>query len=168
MAKRSPPSKRRGRPARRRRWGRVRQLPSGQWQARAPDPMRPGHLVSAPKTFTSRTDAERWLAAQETDQARGVWVDPSLGQVTFADWVFQWRENINDGVYNIPGFLIAAANGNRERYVGDRPGMEVHWQATRHLWFQADYGIFIAGPFLKAAGPGKNLSYSAMYAGYRF
>lgn len=85
-----------------------------------------------------------------------------------ADWVFQWRENINDGVYNIPGFLIAAANGSRSRYVGDRPGTELHWQATRHLWLQADYGIFHAGRFLKEAGPGKNLVYSAFYAGYRF
>ena len=85
-----------------------------------------------------------------------------------ADWVFQWRENINDGVYNIAGFLIAAANGSRARYVGDRPGTEVHWQATRHLWFQADYGIFLAGRFLKEAGPGKNLNYSALYVGYRF
>jgi len=85
-----------------------------------------------------------------------------------ADWVFQWRENLNDGVYNIPGFLIAPANGSRARYVGDRPGTELHWQATRHLWFQADYGIFHAGRFLKEAGPGKNLVYSAFYAGYRF
>lgn len=85
-----------------------------------------------------------------------------------ADWVFQWRENINDGVYNIPGSLIAAANGSRARYVGDRPGTEIHWQATRHLWFQVDYGLFHAGRFLKEAGPGKNLDYSALYAGYRF
>jgi len=84
------------------------------------------------------------------------------------DWVFQWRENINDGVYNIPGFLIAAANGSRARFVGDRPGTELRWQATRHLWFQVDYGIFHAGRFLKEAGPGKNLDYSALYAGYRF
>jgi hypothetical protein len=27
------------------------------------------------------------------------------------------------------------------------------WQADRHLWFRADYGIFFAGPFLKQAGP---------------
>jgi len=96
----------------------------------------------------------------ETDLTHGIWWS--------ADWVFQWRENINDGVYNIPGFLIAPANGSRARYVGDRPGTELHWQATRHLWFQADYGIFHAGRFLKEAGPGKNLVYSAFYAGYRF
>jgi integrase len=46
--------------------------------------------VTAPQTFTHRTDAERWLAAQETDQARGVWVDPNLGQVRFEEWASQW------------------------------------------------------------------------------
>ena len=68
----------------------------------------------------------------------------------------------------LTGSLIAAANGSRARYVGDRPGTEVHWQATRHLWFQVDYGLFHAGRFLKEAGPDKNLNYSALYLGYRF
>lgn len=85
-----------------------------------------------------------------------------------AGWLFQWRENINDGVYSIPGLLIAKASGSPARYVGDRPATEIHWQITKHLWFQADYGIFLAGRFLKEAGPGKNLNYSAFYAGYSF
>jgi hypothetical protein len=65
------------------------------------------------------------------------------------DWIFQWRESLQDGVYAVPGFLIRAADGSRARYVGHRPGTEIRWQANRHLWFQADYGIFYAGTFLK-------------------
>jgi hypothetical protein len=84
------------------------------------------------------------------------------------DWILQWRESLEDGVYAVPGFLITAANGSRARYVGNRPGMELRWQANRHLWFQADYGIFFAGPFLKQAGPGRNLNYWALWAGYKF
>jgi hypothetical protein len=84
------------------------------------------------------------------------------------DWIFQWRESLEDGVYAVPGFLITAANGSRARYVGNRPGTELRWQANRHLWFQADYGIFFAGPFLKQAGPGRNLNYWALWAGYKF
>lgn len=80
---------RRRRPSRHR-WGRVRQLPSGRWQARAPHPTNPGRLVAAPQTFAARVDAERWLAAQETDQARGAWVDPNLGRVSFAEWAEAW------------------------------------------------------------------------------
>jgi len=84
------------------------------------------------------------------------------------DWIVQWRENVNDGVYAVPGFLIRAADGSHARFVGHRPGTEVRWQANRHLWFQADYGIFYAGRFLKQTQPGRNLNYWALWAGYKF
>jgi hypothetical protein len=84
------------------------------------------------------------------------------------DCIVQWRENLNDGVYNVPGSLIRAADGSRARFVGDRPGTQVRWQKTRHLWFQADYGIFYAGRFLKQTQPGRNLNYWALWAGYKF
>jgi hypothetical protein len=84
------------------------------------------------------------------------------------DWIVQWRENVNDGVYAVPGFLIRAADGSRARFVGDRPGTEVRWQVNRHLWLQADYGIFYAGRFLKETQPGRNLNYWALWAGYKF
>ncbi|MCU1343553.1 MAG: hypothetical protein JWN92_2976 [Candidatus Acidoferrum typicum] len=84
------------------------------------------------------------------------------------DWIFQWRESLQDGVYAVPGFLIRAADGSRARYVGHRPGTEIRWQANRHLWFQADYGIFYAGTFLKQTQPGRNLNYWALWTGYKF
>src|ERR1700735_4055367 len=84
------------------------------------------------------------------------------------DWIFQWRESLEDGVYAVPGFLIRAADGSRGRYVGNRPGTQIRWQANRHLWFQADYGIFYAGKFLKQTQPGRNLNYWALWAGYKF
>jgi len=84
------------------------------------------------------------------------------------DWIFQWRESLQDGVYAVPGFLIRAANGSQARFVGNRPGTQIRWQATRHMWFQADYGIFYAGRFLKETEPGRNLNYWALWAGYKF
>ena len=84
------------------------------------------------------------------------------------DWIFQWRQSLDDGVYAVPGFLIRAADGSRARFVGDRPGTEARWQANRHLWFQGDYGIFYAGSFLKQTQPGRNLNYWALWAGYKF
>ena len=96
----------------------------------------------------------------ETALAHGV-------SVSF-DWIVQWRENISDGVYAVPGFLIRAADGSGARFVGHRPGTEVRWQANRHLWLQADYGIFYAGRFLKETEPGRNLNYWALWAGYKF
>ena len=84
------------------------------------------------------------------------------------DWIFQWRQSVEDAVYAVPGFLIRAADGSRARYVGDRPGTEIRWQKTRHLWIQGDYGIFYAGQFLRETQPGRNLNYWALWAGYRF
>ena len=84
------------------------------------------------------------------------------------DWIFQWRESLQDGVYAVPGFLIRAADGSHARFVGNRPGTQIRWQVNRHLWFQADYGIFYAGRFLKETQPGRNLNYWALWAGYKF
>ncbi len=85
-----------------------------------------------------------------------------------ADLVVQWRENLNDGVYAVPGFLLVPADGSRARFVGYRPGAEVRWQIDRHAYLQADYGIFYAGEFLKQASPGRNINYMAFWAGYKF
>lgn len=84
------------------------------------------------------------------------------------DWIVQWRESLEDGVYAVPGFLIRAADGSRARFVGHRPGTELRWQVNAHLWFQGDYGIFYAGRFLKETKPGRNLNYWALWAGYKF
>jgi hypothetical protein len=84
------------------------------------------------------------------------------------DFVAQWREDINDGVYAVPGFLLVPANGSRARFVGYRPGAEVRWQIDRHAYLQADYGIFYAGQFLKEASPGRNINYIEFWAGYKF
>ena len=84
------------------------------------------------------------------------------------DWIFQWRESLRDGVYSVPGFLIIPAGKSNARFVGHRPGTEVRWQVNRHLWFQADCGIFYAGKFVEESQPGRNLNYWALWAGYKF
>jgi hypothetical protein len=84
------------------------------------------------------------------------------------DWIFQWRENVLDGVYSVPGSLIRPAGNSQARFVGHRPGTELRWQVDRHIWCQADYGIFYTGRFLKETQPGRNLNYWALWAGYKF
>jgi len=72
------------------------------------------------------------------------------------------------GPYIQHNSLIIPAGKSDARFVGHRPGTEVRWQANRHLWFQADYGIFYAGKFVKESQPGRNLNYWALWAGYKF
>lgn len=64
-----------------RRFGRVRRLPSGRYQARylAPD----GIDRPAPETFASKTDAEVWLTRKEVEIRDAEWIDPDLGKVLF-------------------------------------------------------------------------------------
>ena len=68
----------------RRRFGTVRRLPSGRYQASYVDPS--GKRRYAPVTYTNKTDARRWLATQEADIARGTWVNDELGRETFGNY----------------------------------------------------------------------------------
>ena len=72
----------------RRRFGRVRKLPSGRWQARYPGP--DGRDRAAPSTFATKTDAARFLAAVEVDMGRGVWLDPLRSGVTLREYSQAW------------------------------------------------------------------------------
>jgi len=75
----------------RRRFGYIRKLPSGRWHASfiAPD----GHRQSAPHTFATKTDADRWLAAAELGISRGTWLDDSGGSIPFLEYAEQWLED---------------------------------------------------------------------------
>ncbi|HEY2956651.1 MAG TPA: tyrosine-type recombinase/integrase [Actinomycetota bacterium] len=73
----------------RRRFGSVRRLPSGRWQARYRTP--DGRLHTAPQTFATKTDATRFLVQAEADLTRGTWSDPRLGRTPFAAWAERWR-----------------------------------------------------------------------------
>ena len=73
----------------RRRFGSVRRLPSGRWQARYRT--NDGRQHTAPETFASKTAATRHLAQVETDLSRGQWSDPRLGRTTFIEWAARWE-----------------------------------------------------------------------------
>jgi integrase len=72
----------------RRRFGYVRKLPSGRYQASFIGPS--GLRQSAPTTFKTRTDADRWLTAVEADIARGAWLDEGLGRESFGNYALAW------------------------------------------------------------------------------
>lgn len=64
----------------------------GRWRAwyRGPDSRERS------RTFDRKADAERWLAGVTVSTARGEWIDPSLGRVTFAEWCERWAPTIVD------------------------------------------------------------------------
>jgi len=73
----------------RRVFGSVRRLSSGRWQVRYRD--LSGVTHTGPHTFTSKTDAARYLAMVEADLHRGAWADPKLGRITLAEWAKRWQ-----------------------------------------------------------------------------
>ena len=73
-----------------RRFGRVRKLPSSRWQARYPGP--DGTDRPAPETFGSKGDAERWLSLKEAEILKGEWINPDDGKVSLADYAETWIE----------------------------------------------------------------------------
>ena len=74
--------------SKKRRFGRVRQLPSGRWQARYQGP--DGIDRPADETFASKTDAEVWLTLKEAEILRGDWTNPDDGKVLLADYARTW------------------------------------------------------------------------------
>jgi len=72
----------------RRRFGWVRKLPSGRFQASylGPDDIR----RPAPNTFSRKTDAEQWLSLVEGELIRGDWSDPEFGCVPFREFGGRW------------------------------------------------------------------------------
>ncbi|WP_055591330.1 tyrosine-type recombinase/integrase [Peterkaempfera griseoplana] len=73
----------------RRRFGSVRQLPSGRWQVRYRDP-ETNQLRSAEQTYATKTDAEVALTQIEADITRGQWFDPDGGKVKLRDYADAW------------------------------------------------------------------------------
>ncbi|NDL60818.1 tyrosine-type recombinase/integrase [Phytoactinopolyspora sp. XMNu-373] len=68
----------------RRRFGMVRRLPSGRYQASFIGPNC--RRQYAPDTFRTKTDADRWLARVEADISRGQWLDEQLGRQTLGEY----------------------------------------------------------------------------------
>ena len=74
----------------RRAWGTVRQLPSGRYQARFRDGS--GAQISAPFTFATKADGNRWLAKTQTEMDSGRWIHPMAGKETLQVYAERWVE----------------------------------------------------------------------------
>jgi integrase len=72
----------------RRRFGKIRKLPSGRYQASFIGPS--GTRQTAPHTFRTKTDADRWLTTVESDLSRGTWLDEGLGREAFGNYARAW------------------------------------------------------------------------------
>jgi len=75
----------------RRRFGRVRKLPSGRYQAGylAPD----NSVIYAEQTFPTKASADRWLVLTESALVGGTWTSPERRRETVGEWAERWLES---------------------------------------------------------------------------
>jgi integrase len=73
---------------RRRRFGSVRQLPSGRYQVRYRGP--DGLMRPADRTFDTETEANVWLTVTEAEMVRGEWIAPDAGRVPLGEYGARW------------------------------------------------------------------------------
>lgn len=74
--------------ATRRMFGGIRKLPSGRYQVRYVD--HAGRRHTAAQTFTSKREADAWLATRQADLVRGTWRNPDLGSQPLAEYLADW------------------------------------------------------------------------------
>lgn len=67
---------------------------NGRWQGGYKTPANSQRT----RTFDTKKEAERWVNGAETDKARGIWVDPTLGKMTlgrfYADYYLPTQANL--------------------------------------------------------------------------
>jgi integrase len=91
----------------RRRFGRIRKLPSGRFQARylGPD----GVDRPAPRTFGNKREAEIWLVNTESDIRSDHWMDPDVGRVLFGKFAEAWvaeRPGLRPNTAQVYGYIL--------------------------------------------------------------
>ena len=71
-----------------RRFGNVRKLKSGRYQARYPGP--DGKLRPAPHPFPDEKSAARYLVLVEAEMLKGEWTDPERAKIKLGDYADRW------------------------------------------------------------------------------
>ncbi|MFC6560245.1 tyrosine-type recombinase/integrase [Nonomuraea cavernae] len=90
-----------------RRFGRVRKLPSGRFQARYAGP--DGVDRPAPETFATKTDAEVWLTKIEAQILDDEWINPDAGKIALGKYALDWiseRPRLRPRTVELYGYLL--------------------------------------------------------------
>jgi integrase len=137
-----------------RRFGRVRQLPSGRWQARYPGP--DGVDRAAPETFAGKTDAEVWLTLKEAEILNGDWINPDDGKVSLGEYARTWiaeRPGLRPKTVELYGYLLRRhlTRGLGSKPIADiNPGHVRRWRKELLSTGASDVTVAKAYRLLKA------------------
>ena len=70
-----------------------------------------------------------------------------------------WRQNDDDGIYDLTGAVVRADTGSDAAYVGNEFDAVINWQINRHLSAYLGYAHFFAGDFIAETGPSKDVGF---------
>jgi integrase len=65
----------------------------GPWQARYPDPKRPGTTHKIERQFRTEREAKAWLISEQASAQVGGWIDPRTADRSFGDVLTAWQES---------------------------------------------------------------------------
>lgn len=131
-----------------RRFGTVRKLSSGRYQARYPGP--DGRLRPAPETWERKRDAERYLTLVEAEMARDEWTDPEQVKITVRDYAERWieeRPNLRPRTLQLYRWTLKK---HITPYLGDVPIGKVTTPMVRRWRVQLAADGYSAGMVAKA------------------
>ncbi|RFZ90695.1 hypothetical protein D0C36_17180 [Mucilaginibacter conchicola] len=74
-----------------------------------------------------------------------------------ADYDLFWRMNKNDGLYAVNGRLLYSSKDGAAKKIGGQLGGELNYSPSKYLSLRQEVTWFVAGDYLKQAGPGKNI-----------
>jgi Alginate export len=92
---------------------------------------------------------------------------PARFTASVEGWAY-WRESSADGVYSVPGTLLRPGTSAEGQYLGAQVEGYLTWQADRHLSLNATLAYFATGSFFETSAPGKDITYGATWATYKF
>jgi hypothetical protein len=84
------------------------------------------------------------------------------------DYDLFWRQSIADGIYGPNGVLIYSGENTTARFIGDQLGINGEYSFNRHLTVVPEFTWFRAGDFLKQAGPGKDVYFTAVTIQFKY
>jgi hypothetical protein len=82
-----------------------------------------------------------------------------------AEHVF-WRQNTDDGLYNLTGGVVRADNGSDASYVGNEFDIVLTWQINRYTSAYLGWAHFFPGDFIAETGPSQDVDF--LYASVTF
>jgi hypothetical protein len=84
------------------------------------------------------------------------------------DYDIFWRYSKNDGIYGPNVAVIYSGKNSKHKYVGRQFSTDLVYTPNNFLYFRTEFTWFKAGDFLKDAGTGKDILFTAFTAQLKF